>query len=173
MSVLGAILAGGRSSRFGSDKALAILRGKMLIDHVWDALSGQCDELAIVGRGACILDRPRAGMGPLGGLAGALHHARAQGHEFVLTCSVDSVRLPDDILTLLSPAPAHLANQPVIGLWRVADAPALDALLASDARHSVRDFAGLIGSRPVASPFVIPNVNFPADLARLEQPHGL
>ena len=38
MRVLGAILAGGQSRRFGSDKASASLDGKSLLDHVADAL---------------------------------------------------------------------------------------------------------------------------------------
>lgn len=173
MTVLGAILAGGKSSRFGSDKALATLRGRPLIDHVCDAMTEQCDELVIVGRDGGVPDRPAPDMGPLGGLAGALHHAGQRGHEFVLSCSVDSVDLPDDLLALLSPAPAHLADQPVIGLWRASDTSALDALLASDARHSVRAFADMVGSRAVTTPFAIINVNFPADLARLETSHGL
>ncbi|MEP6786462.1 MAG: molybdenum cofactor guanylyltransferase [Sphingomonadales bacterium] len=173
MTVLGAILAGGRSSRFGSDKAFAMLRGKRLIDHARNAMAAQCDELVVVGREDGIPDMPRPGLGPLGGLAGAFHHAQQRGHDLVLSCSVDSVDLPDDLVALFSPAPAYMIDQPVIGLWRVADAPVLDQLLASDARHSMRAFAEIIGSRPVEFAFDVANINVPADLERLEQSHGL
>src|SRR3546814_3555756 len=38
VKTLGAVLAGGRSSRFGSDKALAMLGGRTLLDHAQAAL---------------------------------------------------------------------------------------------------------------------------------------
>jgi molybdopterin-guanine dinucleotide biosynthesis protein A len=173
VTTLGAILAGGRSTRFGSDKAVAMLRGRPLIEHVRQALARQCDEVGVVGREGGLADRPQRGMGPLGGLAGALHHAAEQGHERVLSCGVDSVDLPADLVDLLSPAPSHVASQPVIGLWPVSAAPALDRLLASDSRHSMRAFAEAIGARAVKTPFQPANVNTREDLARLEQHHGL
>ncbi len=44
----GAILAGGRSSRFGRDKALEVWQQKTLLEHVAAALEG-CQELFVVG----------------------------------------------------------------------------------------------------------------------------
>jgi molybdopterin-guanine dinucleotide biosynthesis protein A len=44
----GIILAGGKSSRFGSDKASALLRGRTLLQWVADALSPVCSTLVIV-----------------------------------------------------------------------------------------------------------------------------
>jgi molybdenum cofactor guanylyltransferase len=46
--ISGAILAGGRSSRFGRDKALEIWHGKTLLEHVAVALEG-CTERFVVG----------------------------------------------------------------------------------------------------------------------------
>ncbi len=46
--ISGAILAGGRSSRFGRDKALEVWHEKTLLEHVSTALEG-CDERFIVG----------------------------------------------------------------------------------------------------------------------------
>jgi molybdopterin-guanine dinucleotide biosynthesis protein A len=45
----GAVLPGGRSSRFGADKAMALLGGKTLLDHAVLALAGQCDAMVTVG----------------------------------------------------------------------------------------------------------------------------
>src|SRR5687768_5356431 len=48
--ILGAVLAGGQSSRFGSDKALAELDGRTLIARAVDALAGWCEYVVAVGR---------------------------------------------------------------------------------------------------------------------------
>lgn len=177
MSVLGAVLAGGRSSRFGSDKALALHQGKPLIDHAIEALACQCDAVVVVGRVhpgvTSVPDWPAPDQGPLGGLAGALDHAERNGFELVLTCGVDSVGVTPDLLALLGPAPAYAASQPVLGLWPAAAAGALKELLLGCGRHSMLAFAAAIGARPVKLPLEPANVNTPEDLARLEQRHGL
>jgi molybdenum cofactor guanylyltransferase len=46
--ISGAVLAGGRSSRFGRDKALELWRGKTLLEHALSSLTG-CAECFIVG----------------------------------------------------------------------------------------------------------------------------
>jgi len=163
---LGAVLAGGRSSRFGSDKALAMLDGRTLLDHALAALRPHCDAVIVVGRGE-IADWPRADMGPLGGIAGALIHAADQGFDRVLTAPVDCVRLPDDLRTLLEPAPAFLETQPVIGLWPVASIDDLRTILEDGHNLAVRAYARRIGARAVSSDFVPPNINSAADLDRL------
>lgn len=166
MRTLGAVLAGGRSSRFGSDKALAMLEGRTLLDHAAAALGPHCDAVVVVGRGA-IADWPRADMGPLGGIAGALIHAAERGFDQLLTAPVDCVRLPGDLRRLLEPAPAFLDTQPVIGLWPVGSIGDLKALLEDGSDLAVRAFARRIGARAIESDFVPPNVNSAADLDRL------
>lgn len=166
MKTLGAVLAGGRSSRFGSDKALAMLDGRTLLDHASAALGPHCEAMIVVGRGE-IGDWPRADMGPLGGIAGALIHAAERGYDQLLTAPVDCVRLPVDLRALLEPAPAFLKTQPVIGLWPVESIDDLQVLLEDGSDLAVRAFARRIGARAIASDFVPPNVNSIADLDRL------
>ena len=76
MRVLGAIIAGGKARRFGSDKAHALFAGERMIDRVAKALKAQTQELIICGREetgfSCIPDRPQEDMGPLGGINAAL-----------------------------------------------------------------------------------------------------
>ncbi|HEX7822865.1 MAG TPA: molybdenum cofactor guanylyltransferase [Sphingobium sp.] len=171
--ILGAVLAGGLSTRFGSDKAQALLDGRRLIDHAVDALSAQCDAVIVVGREegglACVPDWPRSHMGPLGGLAGALAHAARGSYDAVLTCGVDSPSLPADLLMLLAPAPACLHAQPVIGLWPVSAAAVLEAILTGSQNHSVRHFAERIGARRVELAIDPVNVNTQADLHQIGQ----
>lgn len=169
--LLGVVLAGGASRRFGSDKALAEVEGRTLLAHAVDTLSGWCDQIVVVGReqapAPTLPDWPRAGMGPLGGLAAALRFAADDGYATVLSCPVDAVGLPEDLPARLAPAPSYLAAQPVIGLWPAGAVTQIEALLHSDERHSMKRFAERIGARGIALPMALPNINTPEDLARL------
>ncbi|MFM6831688.1 MAG: molybdenum cofactor guanylyltransferase [Novosphingobium sp.] len=175
--ILGVVLAGGQSSRFGSDKALAEMGGRTLIARAVDALSGWCEHVVVAGRETApaptLPDWPHSGMGPLAGLAAALHLARDEGYDWVLSCGVDSVRLPENLLELLGTAPAYVEGQPVIGLWPAASSATLDALLESDGRHSMRAFAEAVGARAVKLAAEPANINTPADLHAQEHRDGL
>lgn len=171
--ILGAVLAGGQSTRFGSDKALAELAGRTLLARAVDALSGWCEYVVVVGRETApaptLPDWPHPGMGPLAGIAAALHLACDENYDAVLTCGVDSVGLPENLPDLLSPAPACIADQPVIGLWPPSSLAAIEAILEGDGKHSMHRFAEAIGARPVKSPTGPANINRQSDLAALEK----
>ncbi|MCC6924219.1 molybdenum cofactor guanylyltransferase [Novosphingobium sp.] len=175
--ILGAVLAGGQSSRFGSDKALAVLGGESLIARAVDLLSGWCEKVVVIGReeapAPTLPDWPRPGMGPLGGIAAALRDARDEGYDEVLTCGVDSFDLPENLPALLAPAPAYLTDQPVVGLWPVSAVAPVEAILRGEGRHSMRALAEAIGARAVSQPRASININTPADLAEAEKRHGL
>lgn len=175
--ILGAVLAGGLSTRFGSDKALAELDGHTLLATAVDALSGWCEYVVVVGRETApaptLPDWPRAGMGPLAGIAGALHLAGDENYEAVLTCGVDSVGLPENLPELLGAAPAYLESQPVVGLWPVTALGALETILHGNGRHSLRAFAEAIGARAVKIDRPPANVNTQADLAALSRTRPL
>lgn len=177
MAVLGAVLAGGQSRRFGSDKALALLDGRPLIDYAVAALTRQCDAVVVVGRDTApvptLADWPAPGMGPLAGLAAALRYAALHGFEAVLSCAVDSVGLSASLLAELSPAPAYVADQPVVGLWPASSLAAIEAILAGHGKHSLRALAEATGARPVQLAANPANINTPADLAALEHARGL
>lgn len=171
--ILGVVLAGGQSSRFGSDKAKAEYKGRTLLARAVDALSGWCEYVVIAGRetgpAPCIPDWPRPGMGPLGGIAAGLRFAQDEDYSSVLTCGVDSVALPQDLLQILSPAPAYLETQPVIGHWNSEAAATVEAILQSEGRHSMIAFAQAAGARCVAGVSAPRNINTPADLAAMER----
>ena len=168
MRVLGAVLAGGQSSRFGSDKALAKINGETLLDRSVAALRDQCSSVCVVGRRAApvqvVADWPRPGLGPLGGIAAALRHARDLDLPYVLTVAVDIPALPRDLVQQLVPAPACVSDQPVVGLWRTADIGTIDALLASEAKHSLLAFADACGARRVKLTRALGNINTREDL---------
>jgi molybdopterin-guanine dinucleotide biosynthesis protein A len=170
--ILGVVLAGGKSSRFGSDKALAEFGGRTLLSRAVDALAGQCELVIIAGREAgpaqCIPDWPRPDMGPLGGIAAGLRYAQDEGYASILTCGVDSVGLPEDLALILSPPPAYLETQPIIGHWTSNAASIVEAILQSEGRHSMKAFAQAAGARGVSGASAPANINTPADLALVE-----
>jgi molybdenum cofactor guanylyltransferase len=179
--ILGVVLAGGQSTRFGSDKALAELGGRTLLTRAVDALSGWCELVVIAGReigpARCIPDWPGPNMGPLAGIAAGLRYARDEGYDSVLTCGVDSARLPDDLLERLSPGPAYVDSQPVIGHWPTGTVDGLETLLLAEGRHSMLAFASAVGARPVKISAIPANINTPADLsafgAEMERDDGI
>ncbi len=170
MKLLGAVLAGGQSRRFGSDKAEALLEGRRLIDLVADALAPQCAALVVCGRVdhafTCLPDRPGPGIGPLGGLAAALHHAASQGYDAVLSAGCDVPNLPGNLAQILSGArgDASIAeSQPVIGLWPSGLTVPLDGFIA-DGGRALYGFAEHVGARSVVIDPPLANVNRPEDL---------
>jgi len=175
--ILGVVLAGGESSRFGGDKALAELGGHTLLGIAVDELSGWCEQVVIAGReigpAPCIPDWPQPGMGPLAGVAAGLHYAQDMDFETVLTCGVDAPDLPENLLAMLSPAPRYLEQQPVIGHWPASAAHQAETILESDGRHSMRAFAEAIGAQAVKSPAKPANINTQADLAAAEKRNGI
>ncbi len=153
MKLLGAILAGGAATRFGSDKASALFEGRALIDHVIAALAPQVSAMVIVGRDwpgqTRIDDLPIAGLGPIGGLAGALGHALRNGFDAVLVAPCDIIGLPADLAQRLGPGPAVVLGQRSIGLWPASLAPTLIAKLNSGGARALHTWVAASEAREV------------------------
>jgi molybdopterin-guanine dinucleotide biosynthesis protein A len=94
---IGAILAGGGSTRYGAPKALARVRGVRIVDRVVAALRAVTPDLLLstndpglfhgLGIAACADERPDAG--PLGGIHALLLRARDAGRPGILAVAVD------------------------------------------------------------------------------------
>lgn len=141
-----------------------------MIDRVAAALKAQCGRVVVCGRDepqfVCIPDRPKPGLGPLGGLNAAFEYARLHKCTHVLATGVDIPNLPHDIATTLSGEGAAIAqNQPVVGLWPVALAQTLDTFLR-DGGRALYGFAETVGARRIAVDPPLMNVNAPGDLPR-------
>lgn len=176
MRLLGAILGGGQSSRFRSDKARALLHGKPLMEHAIEGLRPHVEQVIAVGRDwpglPRVDDLPGPGLGPLGGLLGALSYASIEGYDFVLTCGCDTVGLTGETVGALSPAPAVLDALPIVGLWPAQLAEALSDWMTDPANRSVYRFADHVCARRVADDNVPANINRPEDLAALATPRS-
>jgi molybdenum cofactor guanylyltransferase len=168
MRLLGAILAGGQSRRFGSDKAVAMLDGKALLDHVAHALRPQVGALIVAGRDwpglDSVSDVPEAGLGPLGGLCGALTFACDHGFDAVLSSGCDLIGIPSDLAQLLGEGPAIMDDQPLLGLWPIALTEPLRIWLKEPKNRSVYRFADHIDARRVVLDAPIRNANRLEDL---------
>lgn len=93
----GIILAGGKSSRFGSNKAIYDFQGKTMLKHSLDLLKPFCDRILISGDKeeyyrydyACIPDK--YGMiGPLGGILSCLEESETE-ENIIVTCDMPLV----------------------------------------------------------------------------------
>ncbi len=90
-----AIIAGGRSGRFGSDKSLYIYENKTLIQHVFDAISPVFDDIVIVANDSekfRFLEVPVIpdiipGLGPIGGIYTAVEKLKAE-RIFIFPCDM-------------------------------------------------------------------------------------
>jgi molybdopterin-guanine dinucleotide biosynthesis protein A len=104
--VLGVILAGGASSRFGAPKALAKVGGRPIVERVRDALAAAAGEVVLVANAPelfahlALPQRADAvpGAGPLGGVLTALRWARERGDEGVLCVACDMPFVPAELL---------------------------------------------------------------------------
>ncbi|MBU3078769.1 molybdenum cofactor guanylyltransferase [Sphingomonas quercus] len=176
MRLLGAVLAGGKSRRFGSDKALAIVDGRALIEHAVAALSAHAALVICCGRPwpglGWLPDRPAPGGGPLGGLSAALHFAGNNGFDAVLSAPVDVHPLIEALPLLAERQCAALGSQWTIGVWPASMASMLDAHLFSGAT-SIKSWLD------VAKPVLIDdchlslrNINYRHDLSGAKVEHA-
>ncbi len=106
------VLAGGESSRFGSNKALQVLAGKPLVSHVAERLSHVVDEIIIViGRDKSrkeyeavvpshvrVLNDEQEGKTPLIGIVAGL---RATNSEYALVSACDIPFVDEGVIRFL------------------------------------------------------------------------
>lgn len=179
MTLLGAILAGGQSRRFGSDKAEAMLDGRTLLAHVADALRPHCDALVLCGRAhgemTFLEDRPTTGLGPLGGLCAALACGKQTSFTAVLSAPCDVPDLPRDLYDRLSQesGPACVDDLPLVGLWPCTLAEQLHAWLDENGDRSFHSWAHAVSARRVGFARKLGNINTPQDLRAFEERHAI
>jgi molybdopterin-guanine dinucleotide biosynthesis protein A len=96
MRLTGFVLAGGKSTRMGRDKALLDWRGQTLLEHMMGLLSVVASPVQVVGRDQ-LPDR-LPGLGPLSGIATALETSQTDANICV---AVDLPFLTHDFLKYL------------------------------------------------------------------------
>jgi molybdopterin-guanine dinucleotide biosynthesis protein A len=93
----GYILAGGKSSRMGTDKGLLLFEGKPMIQYVIEQMQPIFDKLVIVANnpeyakfGLEVIPDLIKDIGPAGGIYTALHHSEAK-LNFMVSCDMPFV----------------------------------------------------------------------------------
>mgnify|MGYP001248098439 CR=1 FL=1 len=105
MEITGVILAGGKSSRMGTDKGLILLKGKPLIQYVIDALFKVVSKVIIISNnkeysklGLDVYPDLIKEKGPVGGIFTALTYSDTKTNVFV---SCDTPFVTEELLNLL------------------------------------------------------------------------
>ena len=96
MAVSGFVLAGGKSTRMGRDKALLDWHGHSLLDHMVKLLAEAAHPVQVVGRAPLLDQLP--GLGPLSGIATGLQASKTDANLFV---AVDLPHLTVEFLKYL------------------------------------------------------------------------
>ena len=100
-NILGTVLAGGKSQRFGEDKSQVKLAGKLLIDHMLTEIIDEFKELLIVSNNKIsfhnsekisIIEDFEKGLGPLGGVLSAMKWIKEnqKDYKWIVTFPVDT-----------------------------------------------------------------------------------
>lgn len=162
--LVGVVLAGGESRRFGRPKSEARIGGRTLVERAVRTLRPLCTEVRRSSphdladlRGDAT---DHAGQGPLAGIEAALTWAAAEGADgvVVLACDLPAVHTAtcvrlierwraasDPLGSVAAPDPPL---QPLAAVWGVHLLPAVSAALdrgERSVRDAVRDFGGFVG----------------------------
>lgn len=186
VELLGAVLAGGESRRFGRDKAAEPVGGKPMVVRGAETLAEVFDHVVIVSsREPAAPDRPhvrdrRPGQGPLAGIETALLEAVRSGRAgaFVLACdlplvdasTVRAVVAGAEGAPACAPSrPKYPGIEPLCAVYKTLCLPAVtDAL--DRGRRSVHEAFAAVGGIVVEIPddvFLNVNTTLDAERARI------
>lgn len=176
------ILAGGRATRMGGgDKPLRLWQGQPLLAHLLADLRPQVGQIALNANGdparfagfdLPVVPDSIPDCGPLSGILTALDWAATLNAPEVLVVAGDTLALPQDLVSRLSPAPAYAASKqdgewrahPTVGLWPVALRDSLRSEIMKG-KLRVMEWTRSINAREVRwdGPY-FRNINRPEDL---------
>ena len=100
-NILGVVLAGGKSQRFGEDKSQVKLGAKLLIDYILSEITGEFNKILIVSNSSIdfkhsdkisVIKDIKKNLGPLGGVLTAMKWVKHNNKDYkwILTFPVDT-----------------------------------------------------------------------------------
>ncbi len=192
----GYILAGGKSSRMGTDKAFLKIGEKTFVENAVEILKPNCEQVKIVLNKSQthFIEKLPANIpyifdiyenrGALGGIHAAFQDCET---EFAFILAVDlpfvtsgAIKKLCEIISsekdfsAIVPRQTDKKLQPLCAVYRVKDClPKLEEILLKDSYASVRDFLKLVQSNFIEAIYLsrnknyFININFPSDLRQI------
>ena len=140
-NILGAVLAGGKSQRYGEDKSQVMLEGKLLIDYILSEISSEFREILVVSNNKIDFKNSekisriedfKKGLGPLGGVLSAMKWVKEnnKNYEWVSTFPADTPFFKKEILqkfykeieiekSKLFFIKSNMTRHNIFGLWSI------------------------------------------------------
>ena len=191
-NILGVILAGGKSKRFGEDKSKVKLNGKTLLDHTLDKIKSKFNKIIIVSNSkilkkyTTINDYIDGQLGPLVGVLSAMKWIKKNNYHcnWIVTfpCDtpffnislidkfVEASKLNDSLLYFVK---SKEKRHNIFGLWSLELIETLENDIMQNNYRKVEIWANKIGVKTInisykdVDPFF--NINTKEDLAEAEK----
>ena len=173
-NILGVVLAGGKSQRFGQDKSQVKLQGKLLIDYILAEIIDVFNEILIVSNNPIKFNQSekvslikdfKNNLGPLGGVLSAMKWIKENNkdYQWVSTFPTDTPffkkKILEDFLKKIKPEDSKLffiksnnTRHNIFGLWSIDLIDKLEEDLENGARK-VENWANNVGVKII-------NMNF-------------
>ena len=190
-NILGVVLAGGKSQRFGQDKSQVKLLNQLLIDYILKVIVDEFDETLIIAnepinfmksKNISIAKDFKSGLGPLGGVLTAMKWIKENNkkYEWISTFPVDTpfftkneldyffkkIRVNESKLFFIK---SEKTRHNIFGLWSLDLMEQLESDIAKGKRK-VEDWADSIGVKTVNIDYKKPdpffNINTKEDLKK-------
>ncbi len=191
-NILGVILAGGKSKRFGEDKSKVMLDGKTLLEHTLYKIKSKFKTIVIVSNNVnlknhiIIKDCIDGQLGPLVGVLSAMKWIKENNHSFkwiaTFPCDtpffsnslidkfIESTKLNDSLLYF---AKSEKKRHNIFGLWSLKLIETLENDIKKNNHRKVEKWANTIGVKTInisfkeLDPFF--NINTKEDLAEAKK----
>jgi len=191
-NILGVVLAGGKSKRFGEDKSEVKLGDKTLLEHTLDKIKSKFNTIIIVSNNKIIKnyitikDCIEGQLGPLVGALSAMKWIKKNNYSYnwIITFPCDTpffnISIIDKFIkvsklndSLLYFAKSAEKRHNIFGLWSVKLIETLEKDIIENNHRKVEKWANKIGVKTVNIPYdnIDPffNINTKDDLAEAEK----
>ena len=193
-NILGIVLAGGRSQRFGEDKSQVKLDGKILIDHILNEISDGFKEILIVSNNKIkfkhsdnisMIRDLKKDQGPLGGILSAMKwiQEKRKNYKWISTFPVDTPFFKKEILqnflheinleeSKLFFIKSNNTVHNIFGIWSIDLMEKLEEDLNNGDRK-VESWANSVGAKVISMEFINEdpffNINTKEDLEKAQK----
>jgi molybdopterin-guanine dinucleotide biosynthesis protein A len=193
-NILGAVLAGGKSQRFGQDKSQVKLNGKLLIDYILSEIIDEFEEILIVSNkqikfknyeNITLINDFKKDQGPLGGVLSAMKWAKEKNnkYEWISTFPVDTPFFKKEILqkflseinleeSKLFFIKSNNTRHNIFGIWSIDLMKKLEEDL-NEGQRKVEVWANSVGVKVINMEFINKdpffNINTKEDLEKAEE----